>query len=193
MASSSTLPKLAESILESKRRRCTDVVQIVDGLALDICTSGRTAALHVSTKEGRIVIRLPRVEVANKFLAGVDANGRPLSGHDGVMEKLLADAEATAPKMDEASPRAHLAHGELARICREVIWPALVANPLQNVAQLAESHGLNPGSVAGWIASNHPGGVTTLRGAHIPVARAKGDAEKAAKGLPITKPSAKTL
>jgi hypothetical protein len=174
-------------------RRITEVVQNIEGLALDICLSGRQAALHISTTKGRVVIRLPRSEVVDKYITGRDSNGTPFVASGTVMERLVQDAEITAPIGDAAAPRARLPHGEVARICREHIWPALVANPLQNVAQLAEAHGLKPGSVTGWINDNHPGGVATLRGAEVHIPRAVGDAAKAAQGLPITKPGAKSL
>lgn len=173
--------------------RVTEVVQNIEGLALDICLSGRHAALHISTAKGRVVIRLPRSEVVDKYITGRDSNGVPFVASSTVMERLVQDAEITAPIGDAAAPRVRRPHGEVALICRERIWPALVANPHQNVAQLAEANGLKPGSVAGWINDNHPGGVGTLRGSDIHMPRAKGDAAKAAKGLPITKPSAVTL
>lgn len=192
MASHSTPQSLPQSALASSVRRVTEVVQNIEGLALDICLSGRDAALHISTAKGRVVIRLPRSEVTDKYITGRDSNGVPFVASSSVMERLVQDAEITAPIGDAAAPRPRAAYGEVARNC-EIVWEKLKANPHQNVRQLAEAHGIKAGSFTGWMNDNHPGGISALRGEYKQVPRAKGDAEKAAKGLPLTKPGAVTL
>lgn len=197
MVSSSTSPKLPESALDAKLRRCTEVIQYIEGQALDICTAGRTAALHIATKEGRIVIRLPRAEVAQKCLAGVDANGRPLATTTSVMETLMADAEATAPKMDEASPRPRavaqkpkrLSHAE-ATAAYERVWAELDGGSLEPVKEIAARHGVLPAGVYFWVNHHH------AKRWELLLKRRRGkasQAELAALGFPLTKPSSASL
>ena len=183
------------SPVASSMRRCVEVVDNIEGQAIDICLAGRHAALHIYTAKGRVVVRLSRTELLEKILAGHDANGVPfVASSEGVMARLVADAEATAPKsapVAATNPRSR-AHGEVATVCRQ-LWDQLVAHPQQNLEELALAHGIRPGAFRGWISQHHPGGVTELRGGFSRVPRAKGQSERAERGLPLVKPSATGL
>ena len=168
------------SPVASSMRRCVEVVDNIEGQAIDICLAGRHAALHIYTAKGRVVVRLSRTELLEKILAGHDANGVPfVASSEGVMARLVADAEATAPKSAPAADTPPCARGQVAATCRQ-LWAQLEINPQQNLGVLALAHGIKPSAFRAWIGYYHPGGVGVLRRA----AKARG---------PVTKPNGALL
>jgi hypothetical protein len=173
-------------------RRITEVVQNIEGLALDICLSGRNAALHISTAKGRVVIRLPRSEVVDKYITGHDSNGVPFLASESVMDRLVQDAEITAPKSHEAAPPARLVRRTSVQVNngREAAWQELRGGSLEPVAKICERHGIVTGVLYRFLNEQHSAEWSLL------LRRRQGKASHAELvklGFPIPKPSSSQL
>lgn len=172
-------------------RRVTEVTQNIEGLALDICLSGRNAALHISTAKGRIVVRLPRSEVVDKYLAGRDSNGVPFTASITVMERLVQDAEITAPIGDTAAPRKRARRtAEAVAVGNEQAWLALRAGSRERMEVIAATHGVAVDKLYQFLTTHHADEWELLKRYR------KGTASQtdlAALGFPLTKPGAKSL
>lgn len=173
-------------------RRVTEVVQNIEGLALDICLSGRHAALHISTAKGRVVVRLPRSEVVDKYITGHDSNGVPFVASSSVMDRLLQDAEVTAPIVSQDAPPTRPVRRSSAQVNsgREAAWQELRGGSLEPIATLCERHGIVTGVLYRFLNEQHFSEWSLL------LKRRQGKASHAELvklGFPIPKPGAVTL
>lgn len=83
---------------KTSARRVTDVSQIVVAQRVfAICKAGPIVAMHFSTADGIVVVRMPATDFVEKAQRERDSNGNPFV-MPLVTDLVEADAAATTPK-----------------------------------------------------------------------------------------------
>jgi hypothetical protein len=157
------MPGPAETQAASTDRTVFALRGVIEATGLHICTAGDDCAVHLQTRRGRYVVRVPLHIFCEAARAPHDCNGRPFpdlganpKGRAEIVEReLAADAAALplAPRPEIAAdqsrthPRVNarlklLPYGQRIAMYRAA-YDRKVANPKLTLAELADEIGIS--------------------------------------------------
>ena len=90
------MPQSPESPAGSTLRRVTGVIARHQAAQLDVCRAGTEVALHISTRQGVVIIQLPEVAFVKGCRGAVDFNGNPFRTIEQIREAMLTPEEKAA-------------------------------------------------------------------------------------------------
>lgn len=134
------------------------------GFDVRVSRSEGKVALHLSTTAGRFVFHLREHQFAKHARGEFDDNGHPfrtLSEIEAAHAARKADADETAAE-DFAPPRRRTTNPDILARC-EAAWSLLTQDLTLCQEDAARTAGLNPCTLASWIAKCHRGELRDLR------------------------------